>query len=98
MPSYRAGTLKQWLLNVDRDVQRELRQVVQATSTELKDYLTDVTASWEHKVQFRRVMVVKPALIRATVQPVGQNRKIFAHVDNGTFSGSIPLCHDVWFL
>lgn len=85
MPSYRSRTtLKQWLINVDKDVQRELRQVVQNTAQEAKDYLTGVTASWEHKVKFRRVMVVSATLIKASVQAVGKNREIFGYVDKGT--------------
>jgi hypothetical protein len=84
MPSYRTGTLRQWVISVDKDVQRELRQVVQNTAQELKNYLTDVTASWEHKVQFRRVMVVSAALIKAGVKAVGRNKDIFGYVDKGT--------------
>lgn len=84
MPSYRTGTLRQWLIQKDKDVQRELRQVVQATAQEAKDYLTGVTSSWEHKVQFRRVMVVSATLIKATVQAVGKNKAIFGYVDRGT--------------
>lgn len=85
MPSYRGRTTtRQWLISVDKDLRRELRQVVQVTSQEEKDYLTGVTDSWEHKVKFRRVMVVTATLIRATVQPVGTNRKIFTYVDKGT--------------
>lgn len=84
MPSYRAGSLRAWLISVDKTVQRELRQVVETTSQETKDYLAGVTASWEHKVQFRRVMVVRPNRIRATVIPTGSNKKIFQYVDQGT--------------
>lgn len=84
MPSYRTRTLRQWVISVDRDVQRELRQVVQNTAQEAKNYLTNVTASWEHKVQFRRVMVVSATLIRASVQAVGRNKDIFGYVDKGT--------------
>lgn len=85
MPSYRTrSTLRQWLIQKDKDVQRELRQVVQNTAQEAKNYLTDVTASWEHKVQFRRVMVVSATVIRASVQAVGRNKDIFGYVDKGT--------------
>lgn len=84
MPSYRTRTVRQWVIQKDEDVRRELRQVVQGTSQEAKDYLTGVTASWEHKVQFRRVMVVTATLIRASVQAVGKNKKIFGYVDKGT--------------
>lgn len=84
MPSYRTRTLRSWIVSVDKDIQRELRQVVQNTSQELKDYLTEVTASWEHKVTFRRVMVVNATLIKAGVQAVGKNKAIFGYVDRGT--------------
>lgn len=84
MPSYRTGSVRQWLIRVDKDVQRELRDVVETTSREEKNYLTGVTSDWDHKVQFRRVMVVKPTRIRATVIPTGSNRKIFQYVDKGT--------------
>lgn len=85
MPSYRSrSTLRQHLISVDKDVQRELRQVVQNTAQEAKDYLTEVTASWEHKVQFRRVMVVSATVIKASVQAVGKNKAIFGYVDQGT--------------
>jgi hypothetical protein len=85
MPSYRTRTtLRRWVISVDKDVRRELRQVVQNTAQELKDYLTGVTAKWEHKPKFRRVMVVRPTLIRASVQAVGKNSDIFGYVDRGT--------------
>lgn len=76
--------MRQWLIRVDKDVQRELRAVVEVTSREEKDYLVGVTSDWDHNVQFRRVMIVKPGHIRATVIPTGSNKKIFIYVDQGT--------------
>lgn len=85
MPSYRTRkTLRQQLIERDKNVRSELRTEVSNTSQEMKDYLSDVTSSWEHKPQFRRVMVVSATVIRASVQAVGRNRKIFGYVDKGT--------------
>lgn len=85
MPSYKPRTtVRQWLVGFDKTLRRELRVVVETTSSQEKDYLAGVTSDWEHKVKFRRVMVVTSTLIRATVQPVGTNRKIFQYVDQGT--------------
>lgn len=84
MSSYRTGSLRAWLVAVDKDCQRELRQVVQSTANEAKAYLTDVTSDWTHKIQFRRVMVVRPGEIKASVQAVGKDKKIFGYVDKGT--------------
>lgn len=85
MPSYRSrSTLRQWVIEKDKTVRRELRVEVEGTSQELKNYLTDVTAKWEHQPKFRRVMVVSATLIKASVQAVGKNKAIFGYVDKGT--------------
>lgn len=85
MPSYRTrSTVRQWLVETDKNVQRELRQVVQNTAAEAKAYLTKVTSDWTNKVQFRRVMKVSATLIKASVIAVGKGKAIFGYVDKGT--------------
>lgn len=85
MPSYapRSAT-RQWLVNIDEQLQKELRNEVEIVSAQQKLYLENVTSDWKHKPQFRRKMTVSPQRIQATVIAVGKNKKIFAYVDKGT--------------
>jgi hypothetical protein len=76
--------LRAHLISVDTQLQKELRAVVEDTSTDLKAYFEKVTKDWTHKVKFRRKMKVSAVLIEGTVQAVGQHRKIWLYVDQGT--------------
>lgn len=72
------------LISVDTQLQKELRTVVEDTSAELKFFFEGVVKDWTHKPKFRRKMTVTDKLIEGTVQAVGENKKIWGYVDQGT--------------
>lgn len=85
MPSYAPRSpVRQWLVEMDKQLQKEIRKEVEQVSEEQKTYLQEVTEDWKHKPAFRRKMVVSSQRIVATVNAVGRHKKIFGYVDKGT--------------
>lgn len=85
MPARRTeSTLRQFLIATDAALVKELRTVVEDTSTELKQSFEGVVKNWKTKIKFRRVMKYTSTLIEGRVQAVGATKKIWQYVDEGT--------------
>lgn len=85
MPSRQIrSTLRQTLIQQDINIQKEVKQEMVNTATEVKQWLVTGVRTWKNKPQFRVQALIRPDRLIYDVIPIGKNRKIFLYVDRGT--------------
>lgn len=78
------SNLRKKLIQVDKDLRKELGKAAQEAGKILKRDHEKVVSSWKHKVKFGYVYDVSVDGISANVYAYGANAKIFFWVNDGT--------------
>lgn len=90
MPSRAFRSARQNLIRLDTQVRRAVRQAVFDTGDELEDLAVGAVSDWDHKPRFRLTRIARPELVSVTIEPTGDNARIFNYVDQGT-DGPYPI-------
>ena len=84
MPSRRIGSVRQKLVDCDKQLQKELQRAAVGYGEEVQYALKRGVNSWSNKVEFLLDVKVDNRRIIVSVIPVGRGAQIFRWVSQGT--------------